>query len=139
MDIIKSNIIESAVDYCLKNKKFININNKHCSVVFYKKNIYTKSVNTFDGHAEINSLVKLSLNHKKIKKFNILVIRLGTDITFGNSKPCLYCLEYLHRFYNQCKYVYYSTGNEREIKREKLNTIKTEHVSKSKKYLKVKC
>jgi len=69
-------------------------------------------------HAEDCALSKLPplQRHKRLKKVDLLVIRTSRSGLFGNSKPCLHCLQQLWRELPQRGYtlgkVQYSVSDE---------------------------
>jgi hypothetical protein len=76
-------------------------------------------------HAEIDGLRKMKMyqtnNPKRIREtYDIVVIRFSKTGKLGISRPCLHCLKTLYSSNINIKYVYYSTGNNNEIVRERL-------------------
>lgn len=123
------------VSYCLEKERYIESDSKHCSIVFLKNKIFSISINS-GYHAEINSLRKyfnVKNTKSKRKYFNILVIRVKEN-KLQNSKPCLHCINNIKQ-YDFCKYIFYSTGNGNEIKKEKNGVITNNHISRGNKKL----
>jgi tRNA(Arg) A34 adenosine deaminase TadA len=109
------------------SKKLFNGNNND-------RNVFNGRCICFSTHAEIDVLVKL-LKLAKIKPFKgyidlssytIVVIRLGSDGTFKNSRPCSHCVNVL-KFYNIKKVVYSSEDG--LLITEKIKTMDSMHVS----------
>ena len=64
-----------------------------------------------------------------MKKVSLFVIRIDKDNKLRMAKPCSHCLETIQRL-NVIKHIYYSTGNNDEIKCEKISEIQNSHVSR---------
>ena len=64
-----------------------------------------------------------------MKKVNLIVIRIDKTNTLQMAKPCSHCLETIKQL-NIIKNIYYSTGNNDEIKCEKITNIENIHVSR---------
>ena len=68
-------------------------------------------------HAEDNAIRKLPIQprNKRLKKVDLLVVRINRGGSLGNSKPCVHCLlllsEKLPDKGYQVANVYYSTSN----------------------------
>ena len=67
--------------------------------------------------------------NKRVKKVNLLVIRIDKNNKLQMAKPCSHCLETIKQL-NIIKNIYYSTGNGDEIKCEKITNIENIHVSR---------
>jgi hypothetical protein len=67
--------------------------------------------------------------NKRVKKVNLLVIRIDKNNKLQMAKPCLQCLTTIKKM-NIIKNIYYSTGNGDEIKCEKITEIENIHVSR---------
>ena len=59
--------------------------------------------------------------HNLLKKYSLIVIRIRSGDNFGNSRPCNRCLN-MAKFLG-IRYIYYSTGDGFEIKREKVKDM----------------
>ena len=100
-----------------------------------------KSVEEFERvssiHAEDNAIRKLpSLNGKRFKKVDIMVIRVNKGGNLANSKPCLNCVQLMNsrlpaKGYTLCD-VYYSTclGGMQVSSFSALRSDKDIHISK---------
>lgn len=80
-------------------------------------------------HAEMDVLRKIyknnsiSMNSKRIEKFDILVIRISKTGKLGPSRPCFHCINsMMNTPIVKIQYVYYSTIDGK-IVREKLDTM----------------
>jgi len=68
-------------------------------------------------HAEANAMKKLLPlpRQKKLKKVDLLVIRVSKNGSYGNSKPCIHCILNLSKNLPDKGYilhdVYYTDGN----------------------------
>lgn len=94
--------------------------------------------NHYDGktvfptvHAEYDAMKKLPRRRGKIKRLDLLVIRVNRGGTVGNSKPCEQCLQRLTQLpkFGYClDTVYYSNVNE-------LVRVKFSHLLESEKHV----
>jgi len=77
-------------------------------------NYYNINGGNKSRHAEVDSIEKLKPSYKK-KKINLLVIRCKKDMTLGNSKPCINCVNSIYKDINKKGYklnkVYFCDDN----------------------------
>ncbi len=80
-------------------------------------------------HAEVSAINKIIGWKNRPPKINLLVIKLSSDCSFSNSKPCFHCVKYLKKKSKQLNIskVYYSTNN--GIVCENLNDMTSDFVS----------
>ena len=66
---------------------------------------------------------------RKNKKLSILVIRLGSDNHLSNARPCYHCLKMAKQL--NIGFVYYSTGHQNLIRKEKVRDMISINLSSS--------
>lgn len=89
-------------------------------------------------HAEANAMKKLVTlpRQKKLKKVDLLVIRVNKTGTYGNSKPCIHCILNLYKNLPEKGYilhnVYYTNeaGTITSIKFQNLLHENDPHISR---------
>lgn len=63
-------------------------------------------------HAEVNAFKRIKYDGK-IKKIDLLVIRVNNSGRMTNSRPCYHCMKYMthHLYRYKIRYIYYSTDD----------------------------
>ena len=98
-----------------KNGKLRYLGNNHL------RNSYNNECVCFSTHAEMDVLHKVLKDHCTrsfkefidLKKYSIVVVRIGRDGHIKNSRPCNQCLEIMCKYH--IKKVIYSTDNSFEV------------------------
>lgn len=144
LEYLKKGLIKSNLCKC-------NLSN-HIACVFYEKNKsiiklnvginnYNKNQSTI--HAEISVFNKLkTIESKKCKKINILILKVSNTGLISNSKPCLKCIEAMTMLPITKGYmirnVFYSDNNGNIIKNTLYNLVNDENKHLSRYYKKNK-
>lgn len=124
---------------------FINQRYNHFALLFCKDQILSFGCNQYIDsnktvHAELNVWKNLKPNFTKRKKeISIMVIRISSSGTIGNSKCCNYCTINMKKLSEKkgykIKYVYYSDKNGNIIKSNLKKLHSNPHYSSLSKFL----
>ena len=108
---------------------------KHAACITRGGKIYNYAVNDYNtGHSKIikysyhaeETLIK-KIKETKGKKYDMFIVRTGPNGNLLNSKPCRHCINIMKKE-NNIRTIYYSISDTK-IGIEKLNKIKSDHVS----------
>ena len=72
---------------------------------------HPSELQSLSRHAEMDAL-RYFRNHSHVRKAKLVIVRPIADGKYGNSRPCMHCIQRILRYHaNVCRVVYFEDGS----------------------------